>query len=439
MSQARERGTDKYGDLQPSAEYLGALAAVPLPARVRNRPSTGFIDIIITAGKGQKYGPGTAYLTKPTPMDDSRFTTSNPAVDPLLLPPSKPTSLLDGGAVISPLRSMKLDADHPQQSSPDLQLKSHMASASTSPSPTKKAINLAREFGFDLTIAEGKLLTVTAFRNSRGRPNKEGRSLLQRLGDVKKMNEQNRVKVLAKLQKEISDLSESVSNQPPVQEQERPLKRARTDSDAKYIDPSKIDARPTKTYLYPSTATDDVFRTEPKPKHALTQNRIDIALDSGAAPSGPLLRRIGSASPVKTPRKTQAAALAYSPTRTAIKQQQKRRSSATSSPEKAIPFILPPYQDTGALPSTPPHHTVNTGVSPTESSGRGANRTATAWNPGEQSFTQALEGFEERQAFGRNCCVRFAKSKGANRQIGKARGGVFREDGVVVGVRFCVW
>ena len=54
------------------------------------------------------------------------------------------------------------------------------------------------------------------------------------------------------------------------------------------------------------------------------------------------------------------------------------------------------------------------------------------------SSADALEAFEIPEVC-RGSAVTFPKDKSAMRQIGKARGGMFKEECVVVGMRFVVW
>lgn len=442
MAQARLRGTDRFGDLQPSAEFLGALADLGLPERVKDIMSIGVVDVLITAGKGQKYGPETAYLTMPTRLDDPDFAISNPAVDPVLVPPPDASSVFDGGAVLSPFKAMSIVGGQPPESSPDVPLRSRlrMPSVSASPSPTKKAINLAREFGFDLTREEGKALTVGAYENARGKAGLEGRSLLQRLGDLKKMNADRQARELEKLREELGQFPDMRADSKQDKDKQRPAKRARTVSEAKFVNPSKTTAiDPHIMEIDRTMREDDVFGPGViDPTAVLTQDRIDMALESGAASSGALLRRIASTSPVKTPRKTKASALAYSPTRVAIKAQ--KRGSTEKTPEKCLPNVTPSFSFDDAestLLRTPKHAYARAAVSPTKS-GRGANRTASKWDPKEQTFADALETFEIPEV-SRGSCVTYPVDKQASRQIGKARGGFFKEEALLVGMRFCVW
>lgn len=60
VTEAEARGHDRLGDMPPSGEFLMALAALDLPKRMRNCHGIGIVDVVITAGKGRKYGPETA-------------------------------------------------------------------------------------------------------------------------------------------------------------------------------------------------------------------------------------------------------------------------------------------------------------------------------------------------------------------------------------------
>ena len=164
------------------------------------------------------------------------------------------------------------------------------------------------------------------------------------------------------------------------------------------------------------------------PLALLTQTRIDMALGEGASSNGDLLRRIASTSPQRTALKTtRASALANSPTSTPVKQKQppktprRNKTPIDSSPLSSFTSI----NATPALNATPSR------------SGRGADRTARKWAPGEQTVAQALQGFEVPEAC-KGSCVSYAEGEKEARQIGKARNGDFSEEQVVVGMRFVV-
>ncbi|KAI7173890.1 hypothetical protein KC316_g10495 [Hortaea werneckii] len=69
--------------------------------------------------------------------------------------------------------------------------------------------------------------------------------------------------------------------------------------------------------------------------------------------------------------------------------------------------------------------------------GLGSNRTRNAWNPNEKSPQKTLEEYQVPE-LSRGSCVSYAQDPKVQRQVGKARNGEFKEEGVVWGVRFLV-
>nr|OQO28183.1 hypothetical protein B0A51_04603 [Rachicladosporium sp. CCFEE 5018] len=77
--EAECRGQDADGEMPITAKYLTALSQLVMPDRIKLL-GTDFsvIDIIITAGDGSKFGPGTSYQRGPTRMTDHRFMSNIP-------------------------------------------------------------------------------------------------------------------------------------------------------------------------------------------------------------------------------------------------------------------------------------------------------------------------------------------------------------------------
>ncbi|EON68986.1 hypothetical protein W97_08244 [Coniosporium apollinis CBS 100218] len=76
--EAEKQGFNQYGDRSPVGEYLASLAALPMPEAVQGLQKPGglkfgVIDVILTAGKGKKYGPSTRYLSGPERLVDDRY------------------------------------------------------------------------------------------------------------------------------------------------------------------------------------------------------------------------------------------------------------------------------------------------------------------------------------------------------------------------------
>ena len=189
--EATIRGRDRLGYLPPSADFLTALAGLDLPQRLRDKVGIGVIDVVFTAGSGKKYGPETAYLTCPTRLDDHSYSTSNSAIDPALLS-QRPMFSYSPVTRASPLE---------QDSSPDVPLMSRRRELLATPTPNKTVDLTAEHLGLS---PEDLRVQVGAYENAHGKAGKGVRTLSQRLGDLKKMNEQNQAKELAKLREEVS-------------------------------------------------------------------------------------------------------------------------------------------------------------------------------------------------------------------------------------------
>lgn len=164
----------------------------------------------------------------------------------------------------------------------------------------------------------------------------------------------------------------------------------------------------------------------------LTQTRIDLALNEGAASNGHLLRRIASTSPQRTQHKTtRASALAGSPTSTPVKSPKRR--GAPSTPQRSSKVTVDGSPISKSRTTAAPVFAMAT---PAAITSPGANRKAHAWNPTERTPAEAVKNFQVPDLCKGSC----VSSAGDNvqRQIGKARGGEFKEEVVLVGMRFVV-
>ena len=78
LKEVKKRGTDKCGESPPSAEFLYALANMQMPQCVLNMQKPGgrkfgVVDVVITAGVGNKLTTGTNYLKSPQRLNDSNY------------------------------------------------------------------------------------------------------------------------------------------------------------------------------------------------------------------------------------------------------------------------------------------------------------------------------------------------------------------------------
>lgn len=373
IEEARLRGHERTHKSSISAEFLVALAALGLPDRISHHPRFGVIDVIVTAGRGRKYGPETAYLTKPTRMDDPELIaaleqSSIPQVDDAN--PDPPTPV--------PLTTLSREGSSPM-----------------------KSIELVSELG----LAADSMKTFSRFENARG--DVVGRSLGRRLGDVKKMSPARKEGAMKEL-RELFGTSEPVAKKVKIGSVSGNANDVSTASQST-IDPLLLRM---DTPQLPEGA---------EPEALLAQERIDMALDCGAASDGHLLRRIASSSPQLTPvRRTKASALTSSPTRVPVKLPKLRGPKPTT-----------PQKRTEVTAEGSPVPEVRKDVTP------GANRTSKTWEPAERTVEDSLKAFVIPDVCV-GSTVSYAADEKVYRQLGKARGGQFKEETLVVGMRFLV-
>ena len=429
ISEAELRGRDGFGDIPPSAEYLIALAALGLPERLKGRQGLGVIDLVLTAGKGKKYGPETSYITGPTKMHDPGYTTANHSIDPALLA----MSVFRVADDVSPLR----DPPAPE-SSPDIPLRrtrQTQADFAASPTPKRNMRDIQTEFGLDFDVSK---TTIGGYENARGQIVRT-RTLGQRLGDIRKMSDARRTEELEKLKADYSTKDDFE----PVK------KRTRIDSFLSHkADPDSNEfnlALLADTALSKENETVDpthLFRSlEGLPESAdadaeLTGDRIALALKEGAPSDGHLIRRIASMSPQRKPqKKTQASSLANSPASVPIKEPKKKGRPQTPKHDRSTEII---GRSSRASSYTAPNKTrgPQEQTSPTRS-GAGANRSAKKFHPNEKTPAEVLKDFVVPESC-KGSCVTYAEDENAQRQIGKARRGEFREEMLLVGMRFVV-
>ena len=192
--EAEIRGRDVLGNTAPSAEFLSALAALPLPERLRGQQGIGVFDIVFTAGKGKKHGPETTYLTCPTRMRDPEFSPSTLPLFPMLSESENP---FDGPENDSPLHNLPS-----MESSPEIPLRNLSA---VTPSP-RRTIDLEKDLGLDLDLRKTNIGNFETVRGKVG----SGRSLKQRLGDLKKMSPAKQTQELDRLRAELGGGEEAV-------------------------------------------------------------------------------------------------------------------------------------------------------------------------------------------------------------------------------------
>ncbi|KAK3079865.1 hypothetical protein LTS18_003716, partial [Coniosporium uncinatum] len=85
-AEADQRGFNKYGDRSPLGAYLASVSQMEMPDRVetmqkKGGPKFSVVDVVITYGKGMKFGPETDYLLKPARFSDSMFSEEGPSLE----------------------------------------------------------------------------------------------------------------------------------------------------------------------------------------------------------------------------------------------------------------------------------------------------------------------------------------------------------------------
>ncbi|KAK1085114.1 hypothetical protein LTR48_004846 [Friedmanniomyces endolithicus] len=467
--EARSRGRNKWGDVPPTAELLLALSQHQLPVQLSDQPGLAVFDLLITAGYGKKYGPETAYLLAPTRMDDPEYPLLGEedgryAGDPYASDPFAVEDAMLFGMDIddaSPLRGLRsstlLQRNVPQtscrepspfralsaqQSSPLPQRRSAIAVPQT---PTKKArlTDLPELEGIDLNMKLG------SFENARGKTARQ-RTLKQRLSDINQMNPTNRVKSIAALREELDEttlrsdmeaaperdrMAYSPDENHPVKAETVPIPERRDSLEfgAGFRRPAEL---PESEYMSPHSVLDPELVSIDE-KAQLTQDRMDRTLESGSNFHTPSI----STQHLTPQKKTRASALANSPCAVRVKsptrqgrtpiltpQRNAANNQNTYYPPLSAPFQNDPLLAVDESPASP---------SPAKSSGRGANRTRRAWNPTEITLAEALVEAEKKDGLRKGSVVQYAGLQ-RQRQVGKARSGVFREESVVVGMRFVV-
>ena len=541
--EACARGVNRYGDMSPSAEVLLALSRLELPEHLRKQSALAVLDLAITAGKGKKYGPETAYLCVPTHMDLPGYNLHESTDEVGELNPL--TANVDDSGILcgmsshglGPIRNLDF-AVQPPQTSPDMpsMRENRSMTADLLQTPTKKhrtdvktgMTAVKRPFASG-TLEGLKLhgvdldMRVGVYENARGGKGCS-RTLRQRLSDIRQMNLVNRAKHVALLREELDEetlrkIKREAAGRCRATDaeamMESPTKKARSEVEADFcwaecdalkmladaalaedatIDPGMLskNATPSVGHLQERTLGDEdenmpYYAEAPSLNVAIPRSsrleRIQAAVvnccavnvrgsrtaadrqDASKTPEcvsrgsiaamSPPTSNLSLTSPEKstsTPSKrTRASALANSPCAVPVKSPTKRgRHYAVNTPQEKetrercdLHFLSvgdpPPSLIDPAITPSP------LSIGSPSKSGRGAKRTRSVWNPAEKTLKEALAEAAVKEkdgvdaALGNGCVVGHAdQSHGEQRQIGKARGGLFHEDSVVVGMRFLI-
>ncbi|KAK5114003.1 hypothetical protein LTR62_003126 [Meristemomyces frigidus] len=460
--EAESRGLNKWGDSSPSAEFLLALSQTSLPAHLHDRHGLAIMDVVVTAGRGRKYGPDTSYMTIPRRLDD-------PSYEPKVAMHESGGDLLFGLSQRSDSPFTFCSAAQPPrvllQSSPEIPLMRQRSAVNDpqTPSPHRKHGSM---MGFNDLKLDGVNLNmkVSPFENARRKPGQRQRNLRQRLKDIQQMNPTNQAKAIEGLREELNAdqihaVKKEIAKQNKKNEQRSPSKKARLDHveldpDHEYglnmlagaglappdtMNPMSLWPSSKSHLAYPSN---DPFGSNDHDTEAkLAQSRLDLAVDFGAEFNGPLTRHLATVSSANSsPEKiTRASSLANSPCKVPVKVSLRSKAQKLTPQRQSmyVPRFGTPIPLDPVLSPSPDKSASKDDGSPTKKSGRGANRTRHVWDPTEVTAEKAFEEFVIPELC-RGSVVSYPEDGKFQRQVGKARGGEFVESTVVVGMRFVV-
>ena len=474
------RGINTWGQPPISAQFLAALARSQLPKSVKTKSQHfAVVDLVITAGRGRKFGPDTTYLDEPTRLADKQFSGLNPLTDGLV-----PVSVQDANLALQYDSQMFGDFTNFQLSElagEMFKMPSEQLHAPATPrTPKTMDMQTSQRLRDLLDTAPMKKLLST-YENAKGHV-KGKRTLRQRFGDMSKMSPRKQLEVLDHMKE---DLDEDTMNAIMAAfEQDFPTSATSEQKKVRFsfgedVPPAPVfgenmkvpssfggGAAPALTFgenmkvpfsfgedvFAPAPTFNETFQTQTLATSAypftLTPHQMNPyllghdlfgsypQLHQTIAPDAntDLFHAEGTVNPAdlaplnKIKKMTPASALSGSPTSTPVKYHHSHHKyNATMG--MMDPFI--DHQPVFGLPSyyTPPPVTPQ--QVPTSSNQNSRKKTAAEQTPG-----RALANFQAPDLF-KKSTVSYADGR-KQRQAIKIRGGEFEEQQFVVGMRFIV-
>lgn len=431
--EVRGRGVDRWGHRPPGADFLAALADIPLPAGLVDHAHMAIVDIVVVSGTdvrdsgtGGSIAQSTRSRTKKHALLNALSSSDLRQSSPVRGTPSAGASERDGewwlGQPPSPAASTSLRAeDNPfadgQGAEPAERLRSYAAPAPPSTSPASPLVGrqrprkpnakvntprtagrrtvaeteqAAKEFAENHGIAWRKDAMIENFKDRRGAA-RGNRSLTHRILDLQKMTPKNRAAAVRRLQQDYP--AERVT--PP---------RTQRKSNVMPLKPgtpsSNLLAAVMQSPTTPKPAAVKVVREEGA-RGTRNQSRVDLAIAYGAAPNGRLVKLLAAYSPPKLGESWDTPMLLDS-------------SSSVEQPPSRAAWVAP------LLP---------------QSSVRKTRRTLRRLdNP---TPDEAIAGFLiPESCFG--TAISYAENHAQQRQVAKTRPDKFKEQDVIVGMRFVV-
>jgi hypothetical protein len=432
--EACDRGTNKWDQRPISAQFLIALARLQLPEEISVKGQQfAVVDLVITSGKGRKFGPDTTYLTGLTRLSDTNFSGLAPVADDSRsflyhedIPTGDDIIELDYDG-ITPL-SLHLTKETPEQphTSPSPQAPQTMRSKSAEKYKTAMDATPMKKF-------------LANYENARGHI-KGKRTLRQRIGDMAKMSPRKRQQNLSGMKEEIGE--EAVATIAEIFFTDTPktptpqTKRVHFNGDSIDAAHEYSDASETQTLA----ATDSLSHTLPQMNPSWLENESSgmspqlhttttLEAHSNAGFAGPPTR--SSHLPPHDMTFEERLVSALSKSQASVPLAYHHAGHNNQAPAQSVdPSMLkeqPMFVLGSPAPRTP---------SPTapQQTAPGSGRTSKKWLPEEQTSDQALENFDGSSFDG---SVTYAEGR-KQRQVNKARGGEFEEQQFVLGMRFIV-
>ena len=457
------RGTNTQGQSPISAQFLAALARFQLPKGVKNKSQHfAVVDLVITAGKGRKYGPDTVYLTEPTRLADENFsglatttegvtatTDSFATTTDGLAPPRDQAGgfALQGDSQMLGGDLMNFTNFQPSGLTGDMfGMPSEQLNIPATPR-TPKTMNMKiSERLRGILNATPMKMRLSKYENAKGHV-KGTRTLRQRFGDMSKMSPRKQLEVLDTMKDEIDE--DTMNAIMEAFEIDGPTSATSAQKNVHFsLGEDAIAPFPT----FPVPTFDETFDTQtfvgPADTFGVTFPQVDLssfegyhfglypdfqpafasAANTDVAHSEPTINPANLAPLKRSIMRTPASALSGAPTYTAVKYHHSHH-KYKSTLEQTNPFV--DDQPTFGLPALHASSPVAQQQASASSTAQSQKAIAKMQKP-ERVVTR----FQVPALF-KGSTVSYADGL-TQRQAIKARGGEFEEQQFVVGVRFIV-
>lgn len=428
--EASARGMDKSHQRPPSAQLLDSLAQIELPAQIESlKQKYSVLDLIITAGKGKKYGPASPYTAEPTRFKDTAFKYvfvehAVPDLGPFVMQNGEITLQSEDPAILDP-NALFLDGDN---STPPLKRLDDMPSSSYR-TPTTPQKSCPQTYHDVLQTSPVKK-ALLSYENSRGFLHKE-RTLRQRLGDMVKMSPKRKREIFTELQGELDDQTTETLQRALEREERAGMTPTRKkvrfnldEDDYTLVDDNEGSEEEHALTEPPELDLETSPSRPPTFGRGLTASRPGLHAALEPDPTLSVSENLESFALPKTPKRTKASALTNSPIKLPVKRRSLRVESAGRKAKAKATLDSAEGPETGdAGTGTAPQHAPHASSSDKKC---GAGET----------LEQALENFQIPElCVGSTLTYPGGKTQ---RQVNKARGGVFHEEQLVLAMRFIV-